>query len=161
MRHVISGILTNTIKNNRAAKRKRVIKLVGTTRWQYCLKHEAYSTKTIALWPSRADSVCSTCLQLQRKMDVFKEDICKLEPSTSFVLILLPTSTVQQVLVLYRGSDPGATTLLDFNTTRARQEWPRCNQWTYWALIFSFTSSVSGEEKFEAIKQCLAASFVD
>lgn len=122
MYHGISGILANTTKKKRVAKRNRMIKLVRTTRWQYCLKYKAYSTKTIVLWPFIADSMHTTCLQLQCKMAIFKEDNHKLVVSSGFVLILLLTSTVEQVLVQYHGSNSSGTMLLDFNTKPVRDD---------------------------------------
>lgn len=58
----------------------------------------------------------TTCLQLLCKIDIFKEDNHKLAVSTRFVLILLLTSTVEQVLVQYCGSGSSGTMGLDFNT---------------------------------------------
>lgn len=99
-----------------------MIKLVRTTRWQYCLKYKAYSTKTIILWPFIADSMHTTCLQLQFKMDIFKEDNHKLAVSAGFVLILLSTSIGEQVLVQYHVSDSSGTMLLDFNTKCVKEK---------------------------------------
>lgn len=64
----------------------------------------------------------TTCLQLQCKMGIFKEDNHKLAVSAGFVLILLLTSTVEQVPVQYRGSGSSGTMLLDFNTKCVREK---------------------------------------
>jgi len=62
----------------------------------------------------------TTRLQLQYKMDIFKEDNHKLAVSAGFVLILL-TSTGEQV-VQYCISHSSRTMLLDFSTKRERDK---------------------------------------
>lgn len=117
MCYSIPGILYNKLRS-KSCKKKQNDKTCHTTRWQYCLKYQAYSTETIVLWTSIAHSAHTTCLQLQCKMDIFKEGNHKLVISAGFVLIFLLRSTVEQVLFPYCGSDSSGTMLLDFNTKR-------------------------------------------
>lgn len=63
----------------------------------------------------------TTCLQLQCKMNIFEEDAHKLVVSAGFVLILLLTSTVEEVLVQYHSSDFKGTVLLDSYTRHIRE----------------------------------------
>lgn len=82
---------------------------------------------------------------------IFKEDNQKLAAPTSFVLILLLTSTVEHDLIQYRVWNTSGTMLMDFNTN-AIKEWTYRNERTFCTLVFFSAYLVSGEEKFDAFE---------